>query len=102
MPDEKPPEPKITDRLFATYISPDRKVFDFDGFKAAVMLKNKVCRMAWPRRQPDPTPKQRWADGAVKLSKEDLQALHDLRADRSRRLGAALIIVVLGLLGVVP
>ena len=35
MPDEKPPETKITDRLFATYISPDRKVLDMDSFKAA-------------------------------------------------------------------
>ena len=35
MPDEKPPETKVTDRLFATYISPDRKVLDMDSFKAA-------------------------------------------------------------------
>ena len=37
MPDEKPPETKITDRLFATYISPDRKVLDMDSFKAAML-----------------------------------------------------------------
>ena len=37
MPDEKPPETKITDRLFATYISPDRKVLDMDSFKAAMV-----------------------------------------------------------------
>ena len=28
---------KITDRLFATYISPDRKVLDMDSFKAAMV-----------------------------------------------------------------
>jgi hypothetical protein len=37
MPDEKPPETKITDRLFSTYIGPDRKVLDIDGFKAATV-----------------------------------------------------------------
>ena len=37
MPDEKPPETKVTDRLFATYISPDRKVLDMDSFKAAMV-----------------------------------------------------------------
>jgi hypothetical protein len=37
MPDEKPPETRLTDRLFATYISPDRKVLDIDGFKAALV-----------------------------------------------------------------
>ena len=35
MPDEKPPEAKVTDRLFATYVSSDRKVLD--GFKAALV-----------------------------------------------------------------
>ena len=28
---------KVTDRLFATYISPDRKVLDMDSFKAAMV-----------------------------------------------------------------
>ena len=37
MPDKKPPETKVTDRLFATYISPDRKVLDMDSFKAAMV-----------------------------------------------------------------
>src|SRR6476661_3969724 len=37
MPDEDPPETKVTDRLFATYISPDRKVLDMDSFKAAMV-----------------------------------------------------------------
>ena len=37
MPNEKPPETKITDRLFATFISLDRKVLDIDGFKAALV-----------------------------------------------------------------
>ena len=37
MPDEKPPEAKVTDRLFATYVSSDRKVLDIDGFKAALV-----------------------------------------------------------------
>ena len=35
MPDEKPPETKVTDRLFATYVGSDRKVLDIDSFKAA-------------------------------------------------------------------
>ena len=39
MPDEKPPEAKVTDRLFATYVSSDRKVLDIDGFKAALVKK---------------------------------------------------------------
>ena len=37
MPDEKPQEAKVTDRLFATYVSSDRKVLDIDGFKAALV-----------------------------------------------------------------
>jgi hypothetical protein len=37
MPDEKPPETKTADRLIATYVSPDRKVLDIDGFKAALV-----------------------------------------------------------------
>ena len=37
MPDEKPPEAKVTERLFATYVSSDRKVLDIDGFKAALV-----------------------------------------------------------------
>ena len=37
MPDEKAPATKITDRLFATYISPDRKVLDIGSFKAALV-----------------------------------------------------------------
>lgn len=37
MPDEKSPVTKITDRLFATYISQDRKVLDIEGFKAALV-----------------------------------------------------------------
>jgi hypothetical protein len=37
MPDEESPATKIADRLFATYISPDRKVLDTDGFKAALV-----------------------------------------------------------------
>jgi hypothetical protein len=28
---------KVTDRLLATYVSSDRKVLDFDGFKAALV-----------------------------------------------------------------
>jgi hypothetical protein len=35
MPDEKPPETKVTDRLFATYVGSDRRVLDIDSFKAA-------------------------------------------------------------------
>ena len=37
MPDEKPQETKVTDRLFATYVSPDRRVLDIDSFKAALV-----------------------------------------------------------------
>ena len=37
MPDKKPPEAKVTDRLFAIYVSLDRKVLDIDGFKAALV-----------------------------------------------------------------
>jgi hypothetical protein len=37
MPGEKPPVAKVTDRLLATYVSSDRKVLDFDGFKAALV-----------------------------------------------------------------
>jgi hypothetical protein len=37
MPGENPPAAKITDRLLATYVGPDRKVLDFDGFKAALV-----------------------------------------------------------------
>ena len=37
MPDEKSPETKVTDRLFATYVSPDQKVLDIDSFKAALV-----------------------------------------------------------------
>ena len=37
MPDEKPPGAKVTDRLFAIYVSLDRKVLDIDGFKAALV-----------------------------------------------------------------
>jgi hypothetical protein len=37
MPDEESPVMMTTDRLFATYISPDRKVLDLDSFKAALV-----------------------------------------------------------------
>ena len=37
MPGEKPPAAKVTDRLLATYVSSDRKVLDFDGFKVALV-----------------------------------------------------------------
>jgi hypothetical protein len=37
MPDEKPPVTKVIERLFATYLSADRRVLDVDGFKAALV-----------------------------------------------------------------
>jgi hypothetical protein len=37
MPGEKTPVANVSDRLLATYVSSDRKVLDFDGFKAALV-----------------------------------------------------------------
>ena len=56
MPDEKSPEPEITDRLFATYISPDRKVLDIDSFKAAFVKAlsdayEQGLQDGWPTRR---------------------------------------------------
>jgi hypothetical protein len=40
---------KVTDhRLFATYISSDRKVLDIDGFKAAVLQDGLATKATGP------------------------------------------------------
>jgi len=74
MPGEKPPAANVTDRLLATYVSSDRKVLDFDGFKVALV---KALSDAY---------EQGLQDGLVtRTTGPDAWALTETGAGRSRR-----------------